>query len=517
MGLHDFNLYHLLQHNAFVMGDAPAVIDGSAVEYNRRTLSHRQFLERVDQLAAGMTARGIGKGDRVCILAQNSAAYLELYGACAKTGAVACPINWRLTASEVEAVIALADPQMLVVGAGHLSQVAGLDLRGLRVQITGAEGAQADTSAEGFIPFTDLYQDAIEEANDVRGEDPFAILPTAAVSGVPRGAVLSHHNLIMAGYMLITALGLTARDRHWPRHLAALPFFHITGLGLALCMMQVGGANVVMETFDPARAARWIDEYQVTLMAVFPPVLSMLLDARNQSGAAWQSLQHVVGLDAPGTIQRLYAETQAKFWTGFGQAETSGVVTLTRVDAKPGSAGRTLPAVRVRCVDEAGREVPVGTPGEIAVQGPLVFAGYWRDPDATHYAFRRGWHHTGDVGKFDADGYLYYVGRKPEKELIKSGGENVYPAEVEHVIAELPEVEAVCVIGVPHEKWGEAVKAVVECKAGKTLTAEQVIAAVAGRIAAYKKPQFVEFVEKIPRQENGEIDRAAVKAAHGVG
>jgi long-chain acyl-CoA synthetase len=190
-------------------------------------------------------------------------------------------------------------------------------------------------------------------------------------------------------------------------------------------------------------------------------------------------------------------------------------LTLIRVDEKPGSAGRPLPLARVRLVNEAGDDVPVGEPGEIAAQGSLIFAGYWRDPDTTDYTFRRGWHHTGDIGRFDAENYLYYVGRKPEKDLIKSGGENVYPAEVERVIQDLPEVAAVCVIGVPHPKWGEAVKAVVELKSGQALTAEQVSAAVADRIAAYKKPQSVDFVEKMPRQPGGEIDRAAIKAAHG--
>jgi long-chain acyl-CoA synthetase len=145
----------------------------------------------------------------------------------------------------------------------------------------------------------------------------------------------------------------------------------------------------------------------------------------------------------------------------------------------------------------------------------LVFSGYWRDPDATDYAFRDGWHHTGDIGKFDGDGYLYYVGRKPEKDLIKSGGENVYPEEVERIIRELPKVAAVSVIGVPDPKWGEAVKAVVELESGGSLTADEVIEAVANRIASYKKPRQVDFVDELPRGPGGEIDREAVKAAHG--
>jgi len=499
MGLRDFNLYDQLRHNALTAGDSPAVITSGQI------VSHRQLLARVDRLAAGLTASGIAKGDRVCILAQNSVEYLDLYGACAKTGAIACPINWRLSASEVAGIVALAETQMIVVGAGHLPQLESVDLSKLCAR------AVIGGSADGFIPFTDLYRDAVTDPADVQDDDPFVIVPTAAVAATPRGALLTYRNVIVSGYSLTLSLGLTAQDRH----LAALPLFHITGLGLSLCMTLVGGANVVMESFDPARASQIIDEHQVTLLADFPPVLSMLLEARAKTGAQWQSLKYVVGLDAPDTIKRLYAETGAKFWTGFGQSETSGVVTLTRVDAKPGSAGRPMALARVRCVNERDEDVPTGEPGEIAVRGPFVFAGYWRDADATDYASRNNWHHTGDIGKFDAEGYLYYVGRKPEKELIKSGGENVYPAEVERVIAELPQVAAACVIGVPNPKWGEAVKAVVELIPGKTLTAEQVAAAVASRIAAYKKPQFVDFVDRLPRKDNGEIDRAAVKAAHG--
>jgi long-chain acyl-CoA synthetase len=500
MGLRDFNLYDQLRHNALTASDSPAVITSGQI------VSHRQLLDRVDRLAAGLSANGIVKGDRLCILAQNCGEYLELYGACAKTGIIACPINWRLSASEVAGVVALAEPQMIVVGAANLPQLESVDLNKMRTRAVIGGGAS------GFTPFTDLYRDAVTDPADVRDDDPFVIVPTAAVAATPRGALLTYRNVMVAGYAMIMSLGLSAQDRH----LAALPLFHITGLGLLVCMTLVGGANVVMESFDPARASQLIDEHHVTLLADFPPVLAMLLEARAKTGAGLQSLKYVVGLDAPDTIKRLYAETGAKFWTGFGQSETSGLVTLTRVDLKPGSAGRAAAMIRVRCVNEKDEDVPTGEPGEIAVRGPFVFAGYWRDADATDYAFRNGWHHTGDIGKFDADGYLYYVGRKPEKELIKSGGENVYPAEVERVIAELPQVAAACVIGVPNPKWGEAVKAVVELIPGKTLTAEQVAAAVAGRIAAYKKPQFVDFVERLPRKENSEIDRVAVKAAHGI-
>jgi long-chain acyl-CoA synthetase len=258
-----------------------------------------------------------------------------------------------------------------------------------------------------------------------------------------------------------------------------------------------------------------MDTFDITLVADFPPILSMLLDAKEASGAEWNDLRYVLGLDAPDTIQRLHQETDAKFWTGFGQSETSGLATMASVEEKPGSAGRPIPIAEVRCVDSQGEDVPLGESGEIVVRGPIVFQGYWRDPDATLYTFRQDWHHTGDVGRFDEEGYLYYVGRMPEKDLIKSGGENIYPAEVEHVVEEMPEVEAVCVFGVPDEEWGEAVKAVVELRKGKSLTKDEVIEAVVAKIASFKKPRHVEFVDEIPRLDNSEIDRAAVKEAFG--
>jgi len=500
MGSRNLTLYHFLQQNAKRAGSEAAIIDSEG------SMTNAQFLEQVDRLAAGISQSGISKGDRICILAQNSHEYFELYGACAKTGAIAYPINWRLSAEEVHQVFELADPQMIAVGAAYIPLLKGLDLGNLSVRALMGTG-----SADGFTPLADLYIEDAELTFEVGSDDSFAIISTAAVAGLPRGAVLTHGNLVAAGDLLINALGLTPEDRH----LAALPLFHITGLGLSLAVAQAGGANVVTEAFDPTLSAQLVDKHQVTLMASFPPVLTMLLEARQASGANWDSLRYVLGLDAPDTIQRLLTETKAEFWTGFGQSETSGVVTLCNVMERPGSAGRSVPGVQVACLNETGEEVPAGEPGEIAVRGPLVFAGYWRDPDATDYTSRHGWHHTGDVGKFDADGFLYYVGRKPEKELIKSGGENVYPVEVERIILELPEVKAVCVIGVPDEKWGEAVKAVVELVPGETLSELQIVDAVASRIATYKKPRYVDFVEQLPLSEDGDVDRLAVKSEHG--
>jgi acyl-CoA synthetase (AMP-forming)/AMP-acid ligase II len=270
---------------------------------------------------------------------------------------------------------------------------------------------------------------------------------------------------------------------------------------------------VLVSRYDPKDAVGLIDRHRVTHVSDFPPVLTTLLDAADAAGSRLPSLKHVSGLDVPQTIQRLHETTSAKFWTGFGQSETSGFVSLQRVVDRPGAAGKPVPACQIKLVDDYDRDVPVGTPGEIVVRGPLVFQGYFGQPDVTAYTFRNGWHHTGDVGRFDADGYLHYVRRKPEKELIKPGGENVYPAEVETVIVQMEGVSGVCVYGIPDPRWGEAVKAVVEVKAAGRYTAQQVSEFVGSRIARFKRPHVVAFTEALPRTADGAVDRDAVKAA----
>jgi acyl-CoA synthetase (AMP-forming)/AMP-acid ligase II len=227
-------------------------------------------------------------------------------------------------------------------------------------------------------------------------------------------------------------------------------------------------------------------------------------------------LRVVSGIDVPETIARLRTTCpQATFWSAYGQTETSGSVSLAPFDERPGSAGRPTALNTVAVVDELDRPLPTGATGEIVVRGPMVFQGYWRCEADNAFTLRNGWHHTGDMGRVDAEGYLWYTGRSPAKELIKPGGENVYPAEVERAIMEHPSLAQVVVLGVPDVQWGEAVKAVCVLKAGCTLSAEELIEFVGGRIARYKKPKHVVFVSALPLGGADSIDRAAVKAAHG--
>ena len=503
MSVQGFTVYDMIARGAVVHGPAPAVIQGE------RQLSFRQFLERVDALAAGLAGLGVGKGERIGILAQNDAAYLELYGACARQGIIAYPINWRLTAQEVERVLERATPKMMVVDGFTLSVAADWPAAKKIIPHWYQFGS---SPAAGFKAFSSLYRDgALPPAPEVAPDDPFAVISTAAVDVIPRGAVLTHANVIMANMNAMACIGYTPADRY----LAALPLFHITAVGGAMAHMHAGGASVVVSRFDAEEAVRLIDGHRITHVSDFPPVLSNLLDAAEKLGSKLPTLKHVSGLDAPATIQRQHETTQAKFWTGFGQAETSGFVTIQRVLDKPGAAGKPIPIAQVKVVDDDDRDVPAGTPGEIVVRGPVVFQGYFGQPDVTAYTLRNGWHHTGDVGKLDGEGYLHYVGRKPEKELIKPGGENVYPAEVETVIMQMGSVSGVCVYGIPDAKWGEAIKAVVEVKGKNPYTPQQVGEFVASKIARFKRPNTTVFTDALPRTAEGAVDRDAVKAQWG--
>jgi long-chain acyl-CoA synthetase len=261
----------------------------------------------------------------------------------------------------------------------------------------------------------------------------------------------------------------------------------------------------------------WIEQKEVSFMMVFSPILASLLDAQEKTGKSIRTLASVTGIDTKETIEKYERVTGGAFHVLYGQTETSSLATMGPYADRPGSAGKMLPFTEVRLVDDDDRPVAAGQVGEIAVRGPMVFKGYWNLPEDTAVTFRQGWHHTGDLGRFDEEGFLWYAGRKAEKELIKPGGENVYPAEVEKVILQHPAVEKTVVFGVPDPKWKEAIKAVCQLRKGQALEARALIDFVGERIARYKKPQVVQFVEALPLLQDGSVDRAKVKSLYGDG
>jgi len=294
-----------------------------------------------------------------------------------------------------------------------------------------------------------------------------------------------------------------------------LPLFHVGGLFMATNSFHAGAVNINMSKFDAQKAVELIEEERVTLLFDFPPILSSILKASEETKRDIHTLRSVIGLGTPEDIEKYQKITGGTFYCMYGQTETSCIATLGRYNDRPGSAGKTISLAEVRLVDDYDKRVPAGQVGEITMKGPMVFKGYWNLPEDNTNTFRDGWHHTGDLGRFDEDGFLFYAGRKAEKELIKPGGENVYPAEVEKVILEHTAVEKTVVFGVPDPKWKEGIKAVCQLKEGKNLDSKQLIDFVGERIARFKKPQYVEFADQIPLQKDGSPDRTKVKELYG--
>ena len=504
MGLHDYTFYDLIHRNAVCFGNKPAWFEVD----DRRLLTFAEINAKVIQLACGLQQAGMKKGDRIGALGKNSLEYFLLYGVAAAIGAIVLPINWRLSGEEIRFNLNDCTPRCLFVDSEYQEMIANG-----KKQLPSVESYYNLKPTGGkFSDFDSLLaHEGAFEAADVSLDDGLVIIHTAAVAGRPRGAILTHRNLISANTHINLHLNLSADDIH----LNILPLFHVGGLFMATGSFHAGALNLNMCKFDAVQAVDLIAAKKVSVMFDFSPILSSILDEHEKSGKDISSLQHVPGLEAPDVIERYQKLTGGTFYCMYGQTETSAIATMSRYAEKPGSAGRTIQLADVRLINDHDDDVARGEIGEIAVKGPMVFKGYWNLPEETARAFRGGWHHTGDLGRFDTDGFLWYEGRKAEKELIKPGGENVYPAEVEKAILQHPAVEQTVVFGVPDPKWKEGIKAVCRLKPGKTLEPQALIKFVGTRIASFKKPQHVEFVSELPLLEDGSPDRVKVKALHG--
>jgi long-chain acyl-CoA synthetase len=504
MGLHDFTFYDLIKRNAVSFSNLAAWYEDD----DQRSLTFAEFKQKVDHLAAGLQKAGLQKGDRIGVLGKNSLEFFLLYGAAAALGGIVLPINWRLSAEETVYNLTDCEPVFLFVDPEYQKMVAGVKDQLAFVKecfnLKAPGGDLADFNAL-------LENDGRFETADVAMEDGLVIIHTAAVAGRPRGALLSHGNLISANTHINLLLSLSPNDVH----LNILPLFHVAGLFMATAGFHAGALNLNVSKFDAGRAVDLIAEKQVSFLFDFSPILSSILEAHEKSGKDIKSLQHVPGLEAPDVIEKYQELTGGTFYAMYGQTETSAIATMAPYSDKPGSAGRTIQLADVCLLNDDDQPLPPEETGEIAVKGPMVFNGYWNLPEDTAHAFRGGWHHTGDLGRFDDDGFLWYEGRKAEKELIKPGGENVYPAEVEKTILEHPAVEHTVVFGVPDPKWKEGIKAVCQLKPGQSLDAQELTKFVGERIASYKKPQYVEFVAEMPLSDDGHPDRVEAKARYG--
>jgi long-chain acyl-CoA synthetase len=498
MRVRSFTVYDIYKRNATLFKSQ------IAIQSENQKTTYGELFDQANRVAGWLTGKGIRKGDRIAILAKNYPQYFPLMGGIAAVGAIMVPINFRLSAEEIGYNLTNTEPVMIVVDPDFEKTIS--DLRSICPSLR--EFVTFGPSGGIYRSFDILLKSQPGDPVELDGDDPFIIMHTAAVQGKPRGAVISHHNLIFCTIQNIAIMGLT-RD--------ILPLFHIAGTFASLVMMHVAGRNVMISKFDPKVAGKMIDQEKITLIGDFPPILLQLLDEQAKGEFTLSPLKHILGIDMQETIKRFENLGYGQFWLVYGQTETMGLTSVCSNREKAGCAGKAGPLVDIKIIDEFDHEVEAGKVGEILVRGPLVFQGYWREEDLSKHTFRDQWHHTGDAGRMDEEGYLWFAGRKAEKELIKPGGENVYPVEVEKVILEHPSVQEISVIGVPDPKFGEGVKAVCVLKPKAKLTEQELIDFVGGRIARYKKPGYVVFVDSLPKKADGSIDRAKVKEMYGSG
>ncbi|WP_344680476.1 long-chain-fatty-acid--CoA ligase [Saccharopolyspora taberi] len=484
--------------------------DTTALVFDGTSRTYRELDERVSRLAGALRERGIGPGDRIAVLSLNNLETVESYLASARLGAICVPVNFRLTAPEVSYVLADSGAAALVTEPAFADVVAAARTPSLRtVLVVGDDYEQALRAA---VPAPE------ESTADL--DAPAFVMYTSGTTGKPKGAVLTHQNVLMHAFSTITHLGVPADDRVG---MSGAPLFHIAGAAALALNLLVGGTSVLTRSgrFDPAETVGLLARHRVSNCFFVPAqwqAICALPDLARHDLSALRRISWGAS-PAPTALLRRMIELfpQAQVTTMFGQTECSPVTTVLRGEdatRKIGSVGTPMLNVEVRVVDDDMNDVPRGEVGEIVYRGPMVMKEYWGKPAETAEAFRGGWFHSGDLVRQDADGYFYVVDRK--KDMIISGGENIYCAEVEDVLDGHPGIAEVALIGVPDAKWGEVPLAVVVPRdPGAPPTAEEVEAWCRERLAGYKCPRRTAIVPELPRNPSGKVLKTSLRAKFG--
>ncbi len=486
--------------------------DRIAVRWGEKSRSFGEFAERVARFAAALQQLGVQPGDRVAMLSLNSERYLEYQMAVPWAGAVLNPCNIRWSPAEILYSLEDSGSVVLLVDDTFKGMVQQFrrESTTLREFIHCGDGKPPEGmhSYEALVAQNKPVPDALR-----RGDDLAGIFYTGGTTGFPKGVMLSHTNLCISG-LAARAEGLA---RPGGTYLHAAPMFHLADMGLAFPHWVEGNTHSVIPIFDPARVLDTIEQHRVTNLCLVPTMIQMMLDHPSMGPHRDLSSLRTVFYGASAVPDALLlraqkAIPQAEVFQGFGMTELAPVATILpssylseegRKYGKLGCSGRATFCTEVRVVDGEGKEVPRGTVGEIIVRGPNVMQGYWNKPELTAAAVRDGWMFTGDGGRMDGEGFITVVDRL--KDMIKTGGENVFSAEVENALAKHPGVSASAVIAIPSEQWGEAVHAVVVRAAGHDVSADELMAHCKTLIAGYKSPRSIDFVDALPVSGAGKI------------
>jgi long-chain acyl-CoA synthetase len=509
------SLAGVLRHHGAAHGDRPALTA------RERTITYRQLDERSNQVAQALVADGLGRGHRVAFLDKNAPEFFEVLFACAKLGAVHVPVNWRLAGPEIAATINDSGAELLIVGGEYAPLIDSIaqDLVSVRkIVVVGDD--------RGHLAYDDWLsgREAIDPGHHSSPDDVVLQLYTSGTTGLPKGVMLAESNLMSLLPQGGPTLGLEPQSVN----MVPMPLFHIGGSGYALIGFYAGCHTILIREVDPTEMLRVITQHRVTNTFVVPAVLLAMLGVTGSAEPDLSSLRTIAYGASPISVDVLTRSMQmfkCAFVQVYGLTETTGTVTLlTDEDHRKAlagehperlrSAGRPIQGAALRIVDlEAGRDAELGAVGEIWIRSPQVTVGYWNKPEETAASVDSdGWFKTGDAGYVDAENYLFIHDRV--KDMIISGGENVYPAEVENVLMSCPGVADVAVIGVPSERWGETVKAIVVKAPGTDPQPAEIIAFARERLAHYKCPTSVDFAETLPRNPSGKILKRELRAPY---
>jgi acyl-CoA synthetase (AMP-forming)/AMP-acid ligase II len=494
------NIGQLLAKRAFLSPHVEALVEPAT----GRRFDYRELDERSNRVANALGAAGVAGGGRVALLLMNGAEFVESFFAVGKVGAVNVPLNWRLVPDELEFILHDAGATVLVYSAEFAATVAELHSRGDRTQVTHWIQVGGET-----LPFAQDYDtwtaaaDTAPVVNDSGDDDLCFIMYTSGTTGLPKGVMHSHSTVMWA----LLTIAATADLRYLDRYLISLPLFHVGALSPAIGCIYRGCTIVSLKAFDPKLSWTLIRDERITTTLMVPAMLQFMLAVRDPATDDASTLRWVMSGAAPVpvTLIKAYEAMGIEIHQVYGLTESCGPACLISPDealTHAGSTGKAFFHTEVRVVREDGSDCDPGEPGEVLVKGPHVMVGYWNRPEATAEAIRDGWLHTGDVAVMDADGFVTIMDRV--KDMLISGGENVYPAEIENVLLSNPKVADAAVIGITSAKWGESPLAVVVRK-DESLTVDEVVEWCRGKLAPYKMVKAVEFVSEIPRNPSGKI------------
>ena len=492
-------------------GNQTATIDGN----HRR--SWKEFGERVAKLAGALKKSGLSDGGRVAILSLNSDRYLEYYYAVPWIGAVVVPLNIRLAPPELIFLMNDSQSEILFVDETFEALLPAFEGKLETVKHTihmGDHGAQeGKLDYEAILEATDPIPDALAGGDDLAG-----IFYTGGTTGLPKGVMLSHNNIVYNAFNMLTSTGYHSETIY----LHAAPMFHAADYASTCGLTMVHGQHAIIPRYDPEDTLKILESEKVSNVTLVPTMINMLVNFPDIQQYDLSSVKMIFYGASPMPIEVLKKAMgilpQCGFAQGYGMTELSPLASFLEWKyhqfegplAKINSAGRAVPGVEVRVVDENGQEVPRGRVGEIVVQGDNVMLGYWNRPEETAKAIKAGWMHTQDIGYMDEDGFIYVTDRL--KDMIISGGENVYSPEVENVVYQHPAVESCAVIGIPNDKWGESVHAIIVLHEGASTTEQEMIDFCKERLAGYKCPHSIEFrADPLPLSGAGKILKSELR------